>query len=54
MHNAFSGLEAKVAGYTLEELEIEVEISAEGEGRLLGSGGKLGGKGSLTLRLRRQ
>jgi energy-coupling factor transporter ATP-binding protein EcfA2 len=47
MHNAFSGLEAKVAGYTLEELEIEVEISAEGEVRLLGSGGSSEEKAAL-------
>jgi hypothetical protein len=42
-----------LGGYEIRELEIEVEVSAEGEISLLGTGGKLGGKGSLTLKLER-
>jgi hypothetical protein len=53
MGSVLEGQEEKIGGFHVEELEIEVEVSAEGEVRLFGTGGKIGGKGSLTLRLRR-
>lgn len=53
MHDTLDGVPNALAGYHLEEMEIEVEVSAEGEVSLLGTGGKVGGKGSLTLQLKR-
>jgi hypothetical protein len=38
----------------LDEVEVCVEINAEGQLSLLGTGGKVGGKGSLTFRFKRQ
>lgn len=38
----------------LDEVEVCVEINAEGQLSLLGSGGKVGGKGSLTFKFKRQ
>jgi hypothetical protein len=37
----------------LDEIELAIEISGEGEVRLLGSGGKFGGKGTMTLKFKR-
>ncbi|MDI3561838.1 hypothetical protein [Bradyrhizobium sp. Arg816] len=53
LHDTFDGIPNALAGYHLEEMEIEVEVSTEGEGGLLGTGGKVGGKGSLTFKLKR-
>lgn len=41
------------SGMQLDEIELSVEISAEGEIKLLGTGVKGGGKGGLTLRFKR-
>ena len=43
----------KNSGMQLDEIELSVEISAEGEIKLLGTGVKGGGKGGLTLRFKR-
>jgi hypothetical protein len=43
-----------VGSFDVDALDIELEITAEGQIGLLGMGGKFGGKGSLTLRLKRQ
>jgi hypothetical protein len=43
----FGGLGA-VAGYELQELQVALEISAEGGSNLIGSA-KAGGKGAITL-----
>ncbi len=47
--------QAKVnnSGMQLNEIELSVEITAEGEIKLLGTGVKGGGKGGLTLRFKR-
>jgi hypothetical protein len=37
----------------LDEIELAIEISGEGEVRLLGSGGKAGSKGTMTLKFKR-
>jgi hypothetical protein len=37
----------------LDEIEILIEISGEGEIKLLGTGGKAGGKGAITLKFKR-
>jgi hypothetical protein len=46
-------LPANVGMFEVDALDIELELTAEGQIGLLGSGGKLGEKGSLTLRLKR-
>jgi hypothetical protein len=42
-----------IGSFQVDALDIQLEITAEGQIGLLGTGGKLGGKGSLTLRLKR-
>lgn len=37
----------------LEEIELSVEISSEGEIKLMGTGGKASGKGAIVLRFKR-
>jgi hypothetical protein len=53
MQTVLDGAPTAVAGYKIDEMEIEVEVSAEGGISLLGTGGKVGGKGSITLKLKR-
>lgn len=40
--------------FELESMTIDVEISAEGEVSLLGTGGKFGGKGGLSFILKKK
>ncbi len=42
----------ELAGMELEEIELSVEISSEGQVSLLGSGVKAGGKGAMTLKFK--
>lgn len=44
----------KTAGLSLNEIELSVEIGAEGEIRLIGSGAKASGKGAIKLKFTRQ
>ncbi len=44
----------KTAGMSLDEIELSVEIGAEGEIRLIGSGVKASGKGAIKLKFKRQ
>src|SRR5690348_1976646 len=46
-------LPQNVGSLIVDGLDVELELTAEGEFGLLGNGGKVGGKGSLTLRLKR-
>ncbi|NES23013.1 MAG: hypothetical protein F6K41_29860 [Symploca sp. SIO3E6] len=41
------------SGLKLDEIELSVEISGEGEVKLLGTGGKAGTKGAITLKFKR-
>jgi hypothetical protein len=41
-------------GMQLDEIELVVEINGEGGVKLLGTGGKVGGKGGITLRFKRK
>ncbi|GET39920.1 Pepco domain-containing protein [Microseira wollei] len=41
-------------GMQLDEIELVVEINGEGAVKLLGTGGKVGGKGGITLRFKRK
>jgi hypothetical protein len=43
-----------IGSFQVDALDIQLELTAEGQIGLLGNGGKLGGKGSLTLRLKRE
>ncbi len=38
---------------TLDEIELSVEVNGEGEVKLLGTGGKAGTKGGITLKFKR-
>jgi hypothetical protein len=40
-------------GLSLEEVELSIEISSEGQVSILGSGGKLEGKGGIKLSFKR-
>lgn len=46
-------LPEKLGSFQVDALDVQLELTAEGQIGLLGNGGKLGGKGSLTLRLKR-
>jgi hypothetical protein len=53
----FSQAENQAKGNTgmqLEEIELSVEISGEGEVKLLGSGAKAGGKSGIKLTFKRK
>lgn len=52
MQKTFTDAPVQLGHYRLDEIEIAVEVSAEGEVSLLGNGGKVGGKGTLTLKLK--
>lgn len=43
----------KTSGMCLDEIELSVEIGAEGEIRLIGSGVKANGKGAIKLKFKR-
>ena len=52
----FSRAEKQVnpqSGLKLDEIEVSVEINGEGEVKLLGTGGKAGSKGGITLKFKR-
>lgn len=56
MSGLFSHAEQQVSsksGLKLDEIEVTVEINGEGEVKLLGTGGKVGTKGGITLRFKR-
>lgn len=38
----------------LDEIELSIEINGEGKVSLLGTGGKIGGKGGMTLKFKRK
>jgi hypothetical protein len=42
------------AGLSLEEVELSIEVSSEGQISILGSGGKIGGSGGIKLSFKRQ
>jgi hypothetical protein len=42
----------EVGGMTLEAIELSVEVNGEGQVSLLGMGGKVGGKGAMTLKFK--
>ena len=42
----------ELTGMELDEIEVQVEVNGEGQLSLLGSGGKAGMKGSMTLKFK--
>jgi hypothetical protein len=42
----------ELAGMTLDEIELSVEVNGEGQLSLLGMGGKTGAKGAMTLKFK--
>ena len=53
VEEAFEKAEKPSSAMRLEELELAVEINGEAEVSLLGSGGKAGTKGAITLKFKR-
>lgn len=53
METAIKGIPGAMAGYSLEEISLTLEVGAKGEIGLLGTGGELSGKGSISLKLKR-
>lgn len=45
---------ANSSGMQLDEIELSIEISGEGEVKLIGNGAKAGGKGAIKLTFKRQ
>jgi hypothetical protein len=55
--NVFNSAEQQAqftCGIQLDEIELSIEISAEGQVKLIGSGAKAAGKGAITLTFRRK
>ncbi|MFZ3238494.1 MAG: hypothetical protein WA417_24135 [Stellaceae bacterium] len=42
------------SGLSLEEVELSIEVSSEGQISIFGSGGKIGGAGGIKLSFKRQ
>jgi len=54
IEEVFQQAESQVsAKISLEEIELTVEVNAEGQLGILGLGGKIGGKGGITLKFKR-
>jgi hypothetical protein len=53
MQSALTGIPNLLGPFEVGELELTVEVGAEGQIGLLGTGGKLSGKGSITLKLKK-
>ncbi len=41
------------SGLRLDEIELSVEVNGQGEVKFLGTGGKVGSKGGITLKFKR-
>jgi len=52
MFNQVKQSATELASMELSEVELAVEINAEGQISLLGSGSKVGGKGTMTLKFK--
>ncbi|NET08545.1 MAG: hypothetical protein F6K09_39440 [Merismopedia sp. SIO2A8] len=50
----FDQAQQKASKIHLEEIELSVEVNAEGQVSLFGIGGKTGGKGGITLKFKRK
>jgi hypothetical protein len=53
VNDLFSQADASTPGLRLDEVELSVEISAEGQLSIVGNGGKLGNTGGITLKFTR-
>jgi hypothetical protein len=51
LNSVLQKLPAQLGGFHLTEMQIALEITAKGTVNVLGSGGELGGKGGITLKL---
>lgn len=52
--NVFKDLPSKVGEYSIDAVEISVEVTAKGSVGLLGTGGEAGGKGGLKFLFKRK
>jgi len=53
MNTVLADVPLLLGDYGVEEIELSLEVGAEGELSLLGTGGKLTGKSGITLTLKR-
>ena len=51
LKEVFQDLPVQLGEFRLTEMQIALEISAKGTVSVLGSGGEIGGKGGITLKL---
>ena len=51
LKEVLNGLPGQLGEFRLTEMHISLEISAKGTVSVLGSGGEVGGKGGITLKL---
>lgn len=42
------------SGFCLDEIQLSLEVNGEGEVKLIGTGGKAGAKGAITLKFKRE
>jgi len=52
MNTALGGIPSLLGAYKVDEIELSLEVGAEGELSLLGTGGKLTGTSGITLTLK--
>jgi hypothetical protein len=52
MNTALGGIPALLGAYKVDEIELSLEIGAEGELSILGTGGKITGTSGITLTLK--
>jgi hypothetical protein len=50
----FAEATQRSSGMRLDEVEVEVEVNAEGQVSLFGTGGRVGGKGAIRLKFKLQ
>lgn len=53
IRDVLSAIPVAVGAFKVDTMTVDVEISAEGGISLLGTGGKIGGKGGLSLTFKR-
>jgi hypothetical protein len=54
LDTVFQDVPEELAGFKLDEIEVSLEISANGQVALWGIGGQVGGKGGIGLTFKRK
>ncbi|UGT61881.1 hypothetical protein [Nocardia asteroides] len=53
IRDVVAGIPGTAGEYSLQEVQVNIEVSAKGQLSLLGTGGELSGKGGLTFTFRK-